>query len=84
MRTALAPSMKELVGDKLLRHPDPDVKVALAACISEITRISAPDTPYDDDQMKVCIIFCATVSMACQFSCTLQLTSVSNSAKFCR
>lgn len=52
MRTALAPCMKELVGDKLLRHPDPDVKAALAACISEITRISAPDTPYDDDQMK--------------------------------
>lgn len=57
MRTALAPCMKELVGDKLLRHPDPDVKAALAACISEITRISAPDTPYDDDQMKVCIFF---------------------------
>lgn len=52
MRTALAPCMKELVGNKLLRHPDPDVKAALAACISEITRISAPDTPYDDDQMK--------------------------------
>jgi hypothetical protein len=83
MRIALAPSMKELVGDKLLRHPDPDVKAALAACISEITRISAPDTPYDDDQMKVCIIFFDTVSMACLLSCTLQLTSVSNSAKFC-
>ncbi|CAL5440005.1 unnamed protein product [Camellia sinensis] len=52
MQTALSPSMKALVADKLLRHPDVDVKVAVASCISEITRITAPDAPYDDDQMK--------------------------------
>lgn len=53
MQTALSPSQKALVAEQLLRHSDPDVKVAVASCISEITRITAPDAPYDDDQMKV-------------------------------
>lgn len=52
MQTALSPSQKALVAEQLLRHSDPDVKVAVASCISEITRITAPDAPYDDDQMK--------------------------------
>ncbi|GFZ08299.1 hypothetical protein Acr_20g0001070 [Actinidia rufa] len=52
MQAALSPSMNALVRDELLRHPDVDVKVAVASCISEITRITAPDAPYDDDQMK--------------------------------
>lgn len=59
MQDALAPSLTALISDRLLRHSNADVKVAVATCISEITRISAPDAPYDDDQMKVCtIIFC--------------------------
>lgn len=53
MQNALSPSLKALVADKLLGHSDVDVKVAVASCISEITRITAPDAPYDDDQMKV-------------------------------
>ncbi|GMJ07765.1 hypothetical protein like AT4G31880 [Hibiscus trionum] len=52
MQNALCPSLKALVAKQLLRHPDNDVKVAVAACISEITRITAPDAPYDDDQMR--------------------------------
>ncbi|CAH8274659.1 unnamed protein product [Arabidopsis lyrata] len=52
MQNALSPLMKGLVGGKLFKHSDVDVKVAVAACISEITRITAPDAPYDDDQMK--------------------------------
>ncbi|GAB2286570.1 hypothetical protein Dimus_020967 [Dionaea muscipula] len=48
----LAPFIKALVADELLRHADVDVRVAVAACISEITRITAPEAPYDDDQMK--------------------------------
>ncbi|KAK8509357.1 hypothetical protein V6N13_062408 [Hibiscus sabdariffa] len=52
MQNALSPSLKALVSDQLFRHPDNDVKVAVAACISEITRITAPDAPYDDDQMR--------------------------------
>jgi hypothetical protein len=52
MRSALYPSVKALVADQLFRHANVDVKVVVASCISEITRISAPDAPYVDDQMK--------------------------------
>ncbi|XP_072985993.1 sister chromatid cohesion protein PDS5 homolog C-like [Typha latifolia] len=52
MSNALRPAMKALVADELLGHSDTDVKVAVASCISEITRITAPDAPYDDDLMK--------------------------------
>ncbi|KAL9249430.1 Sister chromatid cohesion protein PDS5 homolog C-like protein [Drosera capensis] len=52
LQNALAPLMKALVADFLLRHVDEDVKVAVAACISEITRITAPEAPYDDERMK--------------------------------
>ncbi|KAG5601581.1 hypothetical protein H5410_032951 [Solanum commersonii] len=52
MHDALSPLMKALVANDFLRHFDVDVKVAVASCISEITRITAPDAPYDDDKMK--------------------------------
>lgn len=61
MQTALAPSLKALVDDKLLRHSNVDVKVAVASCISEITRITAPEAPYDDDRMKVLRVFFITI-----------------------
>ncbi|XP_071727463.1 sister chromatid cohesion protein PDS5 homolog C-like [Rutidosis leptorrhynchoides] len=52
MLDALKPSMKALIHDNLSKHSDVDVKVSVASCISEITRITAPDAPYDDDQMR--------------------------------
>ncbi|KAL2525755.1 Tudor/PWWP/MBT superfamily protein [Abeliophyllum distichum] len=52
VQTAISPLMKALVAEELLKHSDVDVKVAVASCISEITRITAPDAPYDDDKMK--------------------------------
>nr|VDC74100.1 unnamed protein product [Brassica rapa] len=52
MQNALSPLMTALVDGKLVKHSDIDVKVAVAACISEITRITAPDAPYDDDKMR--------------------------------
>ncbi|XP_022892679.1 neurofilament heavy polypeptide-like [Olea europaea var. sylvestris] len=52
MQAALSPLMKALVADELLKHSDIDVKVAVASCINEITRITAPDAPYDDERMK--------------------------------
>ena len=55
MRNALSQSAKALVVNNFLRHPDVDVKVAVAACFSEITRITAPDVPYDDNQMRVVV-----------------------------
>lgn len=53
MQDALSPLMKALVKEDLLKHSDVDVKVAVASCISEITRITAPEAPYDDEKMKV-------------------------------
>ncbi|MCH88100.1 sister chromatid cohesion protein PDS5 like B-B, partial [Trifolium medium] len=52
MQAALSPYLNALVADKLLRHSDQDVKVAVASCIIEITRIFAPEVPYDDARMK--------------------------------
>ncbi|KAM0070122.1 putative sister chromatid cohesion protein Pds5 [Helianthus debilis subsp. tardiflorus] len=52
MIDALKPSMRALIKDGLSKHSDVDVKVAVASCISEITRITAPDAPYDDNQMR--------------------------------
>ncbi|KAE9599394.1 hypothetical protein Lal_00039398 [Lupinus albus] len=52
VQAAMAPLAVALIGENLLRHVDVDVKVVLASCISEITRISAPEAPLDDDQMK--------------------------------
>ncbi|KAI3828674.1 hypothetical protein L1987_02782 [Smallanthus sonchifolius] len=52
MLDALKPSMKALIQDSLSKHSDVDVKVAVASCISEITRITAPDAPYDDNRMR--------------------------------
>jgi hypothetical protein len=50
---ALRPATEALVKKELLGHADSNVRLAVASCISEITRITAPDAPYDDDAMKV-------------------------------
>ncbi|KAE7997235.1 hypothetical protein FH972_001885 [Carpinus fangiana] len=52
MKDALLPSMKALITNELLRHAEMDVKVSVASCITEMTRIAAPDAPYNDQQMK--------------------------------
>lgn len=53
MQNALLPSMKALISTDLLGHLNMDVRVSVVSCISEITRITAPDAPYNDEQMKV-------------------------------
>ncbi|XP_029130138.1 uncharacterized protein LOC109812986 [Cajanus cajan] len=52
IQESLVPSMKALISDELLRHTDDDVKLSVTSCLTEITRITAPDVPYDDEQMK--------------------------------
>ncbi|ESW07806.1 hypothetical protein PHAVU_010G160600 [Phaseolus vulgaris] len=52
IQESLVPSMKALISDELLRHTDENVKILVISCLSEITRITAPDAPYDDEQMK--------------------------------
>ncbi|KZV41972.1 chaperonin-60kD, ch60 [Dorcoceras hygrometricum] len=53
MLTAFSPQWDALIAEEFLKHSDGDVKVGVvASCISEITRITAPNAPYDDDKMK--------------------------------
>ena len=52
MQDALLPSVKALIINKLLRHAKMDMKVSVLSCIIEITRITAPNAPYKDEQMK--------------------------------
>ncbi|XP_073299020.1 sister chromatid cohesion protein PDS5 homolog A-like [Primulina huaijiensis] len=37
---------------ELVKHQDREVKLFVAVCICEITRITAPEAPYDDDVLK--------------------------------
>ncbi|XP_057991345.1 uncharacterized protein LOC110670960 isoform X2 [Hevea brasiliensis] len=53
MQNTFGPSIKALVAQHFFRHLDVDVKVVVGSCISEITRITAPDALEDDDRMKV-------------------------------
>ncbi|XP_066360504.1 sister chromatid cohesion protein PDS5 homolog C-like [Miscanthus floridulus] len=53
MYNALRPTMAVLITNELLEHPDPNVKVVLTSCLTEVTRITALEgAPYDDDVMK--------------------------------
>nr|GEW42447.1 armadillo-type fold [Tanacetum cinerariifolium] len=52
MQGALVPSMGALIGDELIKHSDLDVRVAVASCLCEVARITAPDPPYKDEIMK--------------------------------
>jgi hypothetical protein len=52
IQDALLPSMKALISTELLRYAEMDVKISVLSCIIEITRITTPDTPYDDEKMK--------------------------------
>ncbi|XP_056176340.1 sister chromatid cohesion protein PDS5 homolog D-like [Syzygium oleosum] len=49
---ALLPVMKGLIAEALFKHCNEDVRVTLASCLSEILRITSPEQPFNDDQMK--------------------------------
>ena len=38
---------------KLLRHRDGDVKLLTACCLSDVLRIFAPESPYENDTLKM-------------------------------
>ncbi|CAJ2656499.1 unnamed protein product [Trifolium pratense] len=52
IQESLVLPMKTLISDELLRHTDDDVKISVTACFTEVARITAPNSPYDDEQMK--------------------------------
>ncbi|CAA2987957.1 sister chromatid cohesion PDS5 homolog A isoform X1 [Olea europaea subsp. europaea] len=48
----MQPFLIAIAKPELLKHQDREVKLFVAVCICEITRITAPDAPYDDDLLK--------------------------------
>jgi hypothetical protein len=66
---AIQPVTEALVKKELLCHEDSNVRVVIATCISEITRITAPNAPYDDDAMKIYCFYEAPAIMI--FFCIL-------------
>lgn len=54
MLDAMKPCINAIAKQELLKHQDRDVKVLVATCIVEITRITAPEAPFSDDVLRVC------------------------------
>ncbi|GLJ16209.1 hypothetical protein SUGI_0271310 [Cryptomeria japonica] len=52
LQLALVPTVTFLGQRKWLKHSDDDIRVIVTSCLSEITRILAPQVPYDDNTMK--------------------------------
>ncbi|KAK4360111.1 hypothetical protein RND71_022340 [Anisodus tanguticus] len=52
MLEAMQPLQAAIVKPELLKHQDREVKLLVATCICEITRITAPEAPYNDDVLK--------------------------------
>ncbi|XP_042034106.1 uncharacterized protein LOC121780576 isoform X1 [Salvia splendens] len=49
---ALLQIMKALITDEVLHNDDLNVQIAVASCCNELTRITAPEFPYEDDIMR--------------------------------
>ncbi|CAK8531255.1 unnamed protein product [Lathyrus sativus] len=49
---SMKPFLNSIVKPELLKHQDGDVKLLVATCVCEITRITAPEAPYSDDVLK--------------------------------
>ncbi|KAJ0240559.1 Uncharacterized protein HA466_0221710 [Hirschfeldia incana] len=49
---SIQPFLDAVTKPEILKHQDKDVKLLVASCVSEITRITAPEAPYSDDIMR--------------------------------
>ncbi|KAL3625005.1 hypothetical protein CASFOL_031673 [Castilleja foliolosa] len=49
---SMQPFVNAIAKPEFLKHQDREVKLLVASCICEITRITAPEPPYDDDILK--------------------------------
>ncbi|EPS72183.1 hypothetical protein M569_02575, partial [Genlisea aurea] len=49
---AILPMMNALISDEIFKHSDGNVQVAVASCLNELTRITAPDYSYSDELMQ--------------------------------
>ncbi|XAR65765.1 hypothetical protein NMG60_11010002 [Bertholletia excelsa] len=52
MMESMQPFLNAIVKPELLKHQDREVKLLVATCVCEITRITAPEAPYSDDILK--------------------------------
>lgn len=52
MLDLMQPFFNAIAKPELLKHQDKDVKLLVATCMCEITRITAPEAPYSDDVLK--------------------------------
>ncbi|KAL9231968.1 hypothetical protein vseg_007124 [Gypsophila vaccaria] len=52
VQVALLIPMKALIADELFTHSDPNVRITVASCLNEVTRITAPIPPFEDDKMR--------------------------------
>lgn len=50
---SIQPFLDAVIKPEILKHQDKDVKLLVASCVSEITRVTAPEAPYSDSVMKV-------------------------------
>lgn len=49
---SMEPLLNAIVKPELLKHQDREVKLLVATSVCEITRITAPEAPYDDEILK--------------------------------
>ncbi|GER48127.1 sister chromatid cohesion protein pds5 [Striga asiatica] len=49
---SMQPLINAVAKPEYLKHQDREVKLFVASCICEITRITAPEAPFDDDVFK--------------------------------
>ncbi|KAI3698227.1 hypothetical protein L6452_31340 [Arctium lappa] len=49
---SMQPFINAIVKPDLLKHHDKEVKLLVATCTCEITRVTAPEAPYDDAVLK--------------------------------
>ncbi|CAN8245665.1 unnamed protein product [Cochlearia groenlandica] len=49
---SIQPFLDAVIKPEIINHQDKDVKLLVASCVSEITRITAPEAPYSDNIMK--------------------------------
>ncbi|XP_057513185.1 sister chromatid cohesion protein PDS5 homolog A-like isoform X2 [Actinidia eriantha] len=52
MLESMQPFLNSIAKPDLLKHQDREVKLLVATCVCEITRVTAPEAPYSDDVLK--------------------------------
>ena len=72
MYSALCPTMDVLITNGLLEYPDPNVLVAVTSCLTQVTRITAPEA-HDDDVMKVRLVGLLGMEQWCLYVLTFAI-----------